>query len=124
GHPDVYAPAHRSLGNSERDMTREWGEVVVRANAGDVVIEPLQAGETNQTRTRSAADEVEHGDVLTPQAQIADLQDTLFLLADQTGGRLMLHGADVESAVGRAIDEARAYYVVTFTPPTRPPGTD
>src|SRR4029079_7359102 len=92
GHPDVYDPAHRSLGSGERDMTREWDEVVVRANAGDVIIAAVQAGESNQVRVRTATSETKRGDGMTPQAQVGDLQDTLFLLAEQTGGRAVFHG--------------------------------
>jgi VWFA-related protein len=117
--PDIYDPGSRTLDDARFDTTRLWSEIAARANAGNVTIYAFQA-ELGPSRFPSSAEARVSGQLESAHSRaIANLQEPLFILAEGTGGRAALGGGDLRRELGRAIDELRGQYLLSYTPPTR-----
>ena len=98
------------------DASNEWYLLAAQASAQRVVFFPLQASGLlgfakplgGQVRTTA------HVETLLRR----DPQDTLTLLAGETGGSAILHTNDFASALSEALEGANQSYVLGFTPPT------
>ncbi|MDA8016382.1 MAG: VWA domain-containing protein [Thermoanaerobaculia bacterium] len=95
------------------DTTEQWYQLAARANRNNVTFYPLQAsglrdssfgGVTTQTRGASSVVDLGRG---------LNQQDSLVLLATETGGRAILHQNRVGDALGRMSGELRDYYLLS-----------
>ena len=112
---DVYMPDHRALDAGAYDTTGRWEEVAARANAGNVSIYTFQAGPSAELATieyphsrPTMGGEASHK---------ANLQESLFVVADRSGGRASFDGADLERELASTVGELQSYYLLTYTPP-------
>jgi VWFA-related protein len=115
---DIFGPQHRTLDMTRYDATGLWRDVAARANAGNVSLYTVQAGEAMGGAAADAA--LERGDtsVATKARAAGNLQETLFLLADETGGRALFGRGDVRGELAGAVAELRERYVLAYSPPT------
>jgi VWFA-related protein len=113
---DIYDAQHHTTDTTAHDTTPRWEEVAARANAGNVSIYTFQAGpgvdlaaDIPQVRATAA----------TNAMQRADRQESLFVLADRSGGRAWLTGLDLGWQLSSTVGELQSYYLLTYTPPLR-----
>ncbi|HVS01927.1 MAG TPA: VWA domain-containing protein [Thermoanaerobaculia bacterium] len=113
---DRYNPQFGGMDSARYDMTAGWRELTARANAGNVSIYTFQAGQPDGAQLSSAADALGTTSVATKARRSGGLQDTLFLLAEQTGGRASLHGSDISADVATSLVDLREYYLLSYQP--------
>ncbi len=113
--PDIYDAAHRTLEASAHDTSGRWEEVAARANAGNVSIYTFQAGPTTELATPDYPQA--RPSMALEASQKANRQESLFVLADRSGGRAWLDGRDLESELADTVGELQSYYLLTYTPP-------
>jgi VWFA-related protein len=114
---DIFGPQHRTLDMTRYDATSLWRDVAARANAGNVSLYAVQAGEILGA-VLSDAGLAEGGPTAGAKASaLANHQETLFLLADETGGRALFGRGDVRAALAGAVDELRRHYELAYSPP-------
>jgi VWFA-related protein len=113
---DIYDAQHHTMDTSGHDTTPRWEEVAARANAGNVSIYTFQAGpgadlaaDIPQVRATAATNAVLR----------ADRQESLFVLADRSGGRAWLTGLDLGRQLSSTVGELQSYYLLTYSPPLR-----
>jgi VWFA-related protein len=115
--PEVFGPAHHTLDALRFDTSSLWEDVAARANAGNVSLYTLQAGHPTEARLGNAQTP---SHIVTTTGVVerhaGNLQETLFRLADQTGGRAFLNGGDPTGSVSEAIQELRSYYSAGYAP--------
>ena len=96
------------------DTTRQWREIAAYANAQQVSIYPIQAtglqtldaaGVSNVRTTQSFA-----------QAALGNPRDSLFLIADETGGEAFFDTNRFGDALVEAASDAEVGYQITFEP--------
>ncbi|MCM2269761.1 MAG: hypothetical protein NDJ75_06645, partial [Thermoanaerobaculia bacterium] len=114
---DIFGPEHRTLDATRFDATGLWRDVAARANAGNVSLYTVQAGEPLGGGSADASVEIGSASVATRAAAAANQQQSLFLLADQTGGRALLGRGDVRGELRAAVDELREHYLLAYAPP-------
>lgn len=115
--PENFGAEFRRTEANRYDMTGRWEQVAARANAGNVSIYTFQAG-ASQLHGVSAAESIDMTvSPATASRQQVNLQETLFRLAEQTGGRASLSGFAASKEVDVALAELRSYYLVAYTPP-------
>lgn len=114
---DIFGPEHRAFDSTRYDATGIWRDVAARANAGNVSLYTVQAGEPLGGGQVDASVEIGSTSVATRAAAAANQQQTLFLLADQTGGRALLGRGDVRGELAAAVDELREHYLLAYAPP-------
>ena len=115
---DIYGHEHHTTDANRYDTTSLWQEVAAVANTGNVSIYTIQAG-VFEVASMTASQG--HRGTLSSWSsadESANLQGTLFLLADQTGGRALFGGANDPQSLARLVDELRSHYLLAYTPPT------
>ena len=113
---DVFDAQHHTMDASAHDTTPRWEEVAARANAGNVSIYTFQAGATKDL----AADIPQvRATMATNAAMQADRQESLFVVADRSGGRAWLSGLGLAEQLSSTVGELQSYYLLTYTPPLR-----
>ena len=118
-HPDIYDAAHRTMEANLYDTSSRWEEIAARANAGNVSIYTFQAGLTPDLAPPSDQPQVRPSTAVNSYNK-ANRQESLFVLADRSGGRAFLDGGDLGPALASTLDELSSYYLLTYTP--RSPG--
>jgi VWFA-related protein len=115
---DIYDAEHRTMETNTNDTSARWEEVAARANAGNVSIYTFQAGPSTVLASIESPAQV-RGTPATDARMRADLQESLVLLADRSGGRAWLDGVDLGGALSSTVGELQTYYLLTYSPPTR-----
>ncbi|HVS01926.1 MAG TPA: VWA domain-containing protein [Thermoanaerobaculia bacterium] len=105
-----------AMDSARYDMSASWAELTARANAGNVSIYAFQAGQPEGLQPGSAAELLGGPSLLAKGRRSGGLQDTLFLLADETGGRASLHGSDISADVALGLADLRDYYLLGYQP--------
>ena len=110
---DIYDAQHHTTDTSAHDTTPQWEEVAARANAGNVSIYTFQAA----TATNLASDIPQvRASAATNAAMQADRQESLFVVADRSGGRAWLTGVGLADQLASTVGELQSYYLLTYTP--------
>ena len=98
----------------EFDTTQVWSRLASHANTYQVSFYTLQARQRSD-RSSTVTDTRTSMNVEMEGAR--NRQDTLFMLADETGGAAMLDANDVEPALARMQNDSQANYQLAFEPP-------
>lgn len=109
-----FDPVQGRLDRDKNDTTSHWQVFTARANAQGVIVHTVQASGLS-THRNAAVD----GARMTFEADVAgrrNLQDTLVLLASETGGRALLDANDLGPGLDAVLDEARSAYQLAFAP--------
>lgn len=107
---------------NELDTTRDWQRLAAHANVEQVSFYPVQAAGLGVTRLVDVASDIQMtGQTLTFGAR--NRQDTLDLIARETGGRATLNSNDPALGVEAALTDSRTHYLVAFRPSATEPGT-
>lgn len=114
---DIFGPDHRTFDAARYDSAGLWREVAARANAGNVSLYMVQAGDPLGSGLADADLDSGTTTPATRAGAIGNAQQTLFFLADQTGGRALLGRGDSRAELAAAIDELRRHYTLGYTPP-------
>ncbi len=114
-------PVSARLRMTDLDTTREWQQLAAHANAHQVSFYPIQA-QGLKDQTISVASDVRMSSQ-TVSFGLRNLQDSLDLIARETGGRATLNTNDVAVGIERALDDARSYYLLAFKPAATEAGT-
>lgn len=100
---------------NELDTTRDWQRLAAHANVEQVSFYPVQASGLGVTRLVDAATDIQMtGQTLTFGAR--NRQDTLDLIARETGGRATLNSNDPALGVEAALTDSRTHYLLAFRP--------
>ncbi|HXT20860.1 MAG TPA: VWA domain-containing protein [Thermoanaerobaculia bacterium] len=129
---DIFDASHHTTDSSAFDTSPRWEEVAARASTGNVTIYTFQAGRNDApdmteltgggARARGNPKSVHPPQKLTPATiagQRADLQESLFVVADRSGGRAWLSGVDLARDLRSTVGELQTYYLLTYTPRER-----
>lgn len=100
---------------NELDTTRDWQRLAAHANIEQVSFYPVQAAGLSSTRLVDAATDIQMtGRTLT--FGVRNRQDTLDLIARETGGRATLNSNDPGLGVEGALADSRTHYLLAFKP--------
>ena len=97
------------------DTTDQWQALASDANAHQVSFYAVQASGLQGFSTRDIGTNVqETQDTVSFGAR--NLQDSLSLIAGETGGRAILNTNDISTGIGEMVDDSRSYYLLAFAP--------
>ena len=114
---DIYGHEHHTMDANRYDTSALWQEVAAVANTGNISIYTIQAGIFEVASMTTSQGHRGSLSSWSQADQSANLQGTLFLLADQTGGRALLGGANDPASLAGLVDELRTHYLLAYTPP-------
>lgn len=100
---------------AEFEMTREWRQLAALANAKEVSIYPLQASGLSVGRAAGV-----DNTTISMGAELAhrlDIEDSMNLIADQTGGSAIINTNDFATAMGEVLRETDRTYRLSYAPP-------
>jgi VWFA-related protein len=103
------------------DLSERWTRLAARANRQNVSFYMVRAGGAGGGP--SATTQLRLGSLETEAASRWNEQDTLLLLAEETGGRAVTAGSAFAPFVEGMLDELRAYYEVSFRADGVAPGS-
>ena len=109
-------PSHSRLEIVSLDTSNEWYLLAAQATAHRVAFYPIQSSGLAGGGFTSPINTSVRTTTLVQTMARRDPQDTLVLLASETGGSAILHAGDVGSALGDALQAAQETYVLGFTP--------
>lgn len=98
------------------DMTRQFQGLTQRANANRVTFYTLDAAGLRTFTYLDAANAHLSGSVNIDQAHFSNLQQSLRMMADETGGLAILGTNDFGPLLNRVADDFDSYYSLGFTP--------
>lgn len=113
---ELYDPRAATMEMHELDSTGLLDAVTAAANAHGVTFYTLQASSLGRTAFGSATAEGRGTDSVNLLAESGNLQDTLFALADETGGKALLDRVDFDRVLDEVAGELTRYYVLGFYP--------
>ena len=99
---------------SSFDTTEDWQRLAAHANAHQVSFYTLQASGP-QEYAQGAASGVRTS-LATAQLGVRNVQDSLALIAAETGGRALLNTNDFTGGVEAMVADARSHYLLAFEP--------
>jgi VWFA-related protein len=114
----AFNPQKARLDVQRYDTTDQWQTLSARANAYGVTLYMLQATSVVDTGAASASEQLRFQTPLTSWSERSNLQDPLFFLAKDTGGRAFLQGGQLESGLRAMVEDLRSYYLLGYVPPT------
>lgn len=106
---------------NELDTTGDWQRLASHANVHRVSFYTIQAGGVEDFLVSVANDVRMSGQTLAYGPR--NRQDTLDLVARETGGRALLNANDLSRRVAEALDDFRSHYLLAFQPVPSKPGT-
>lgn len=106
---------------NELDTTRDWQALAAHANAHQVTFYPVQAQGLDVQTVTATSDVRMSGSTIAFGSR--NLQDTLDLIARETGGRATLNTNDVPVGLERALADSRFHYLLAFKPTATEAGT-
>ena len=113
----AFNPQKARLDVQRYDTTDQWQGLSARANAYGVTLYMLQATSVVDTGAASASEQLRFQTALTSWSERGNLQDPLFFLAKDTGGRAFLQGGQLESGLRAMVEDLRSYYLLGYVPP-------
>jgi VWFA-related protein len=116
---------HALLDAQDYSAAKELHRLAAQASANRVTLYMLQASglEGNEAAVASYdPNERMMSSTAVNSTLRANLQASLSLLADETGGRAILHANDLRPDLDRMRDDFATYYSLAFTPPHRGDG--
>jgi VWFA-related protein len=115
---DIYSHPHHTLDTTRLDTSLTWERLTARANAANVTIYTFQGGTGRASGVSAELATTLQSPTVAANLQ-ANLQETLWLLADRTGGRASFAGSDIGLDMQRTLRELRGYYMISYAmPPT------
>ena len=113
GRTDVHSYAH--------DVLLSIQAAIGAASRANVALYPMdvQGGDTSDTLGDLGAPAADPSLGLTPshvQSEMRDAQETLVVMAENTGGFAALTPSDYENAFGRIVRESSEYYLLAYSP--------
>lgn len=112
-----FNPQKARLDVQRYDTTDQWQGLSARANAYGVTLYMLQATSVVDTGGANAAEPLRYQTQLTSWSERGNLQDPLFFLAKDTGGRAFLQGGQLEPGLRAMVEDLRSYYLLGYVPP-------
>ncbi len=120
GTPNRFDPKTAVFDMQSYDTTDQWRRLAAQASAQRVVFYPLYApGLTAPWRSRVDA---VRSTVRNEMSYVLNKQDTLSILADETGGQAQFSTNDFRPAVRAAIDESLASHELAYVSPAEGDG--
>lgn len=113
----AFNPQKARLDVQRYDTTDQWQGLSARANAYGVSLYMLQATSVVDTGAASATEHLRYQTQLTSWSERGNLQDPLFFLATDTGGRAFLQGGKIEPGLRAMVEDLRSYYLLGYVPP-------
>lgn len=107
-------PKKAALELAEFEMTREWRQLAALANSKEVSIYPLQA--SGLQAGRAAGVDNTTISMGAEFAQRVDIEDSMNLIADQTGGSVIKNTNDFATAMGEVLQESDRTYRLSYAP--------
>lgn len=111
-----FNPQKARLDVQRYDTTDQWQGLSARANAYGVTLYMLQATSVVDTGA-NATEHLRYQTQLTSWSERGNLQDPLFFLAKDTGGRAFLQGGQLEPGLRAMVEDLRSYYLLGYVPP-------
>jgi hypothetical protein len=108
---------------AELDTTPLWQDLAARANLEGVTFFTFETSGLAGHGTGGAELQTGLASTSTHNGMRRNRQDTLSLLAGETGGRAFLDENDVGRSLSRMLDDLRSYWLVSFRPPAAEAGT-
>lgn len=107
-------PKKAAMELAEFEMTREWRQLAALANAKEVSVYPLQASGLSVGRSAGV-----DNTTISMGAELAhrlDIEDSMHLIADQTGGSVIKNTNDFATAMGEVLQETDRTYRLSYAP--------
>ena len=104
----AFNPQKARLDVQRYDTTDQWQTLSARANAYGVTLYMLQATSVVDTGAASASEQLRFQTPLSSWSERGNLQDPLFFLAKDTGGRAFLQGGQLESGLRAMVEDLRS----------------
>lgn len=116
---DRWDPRYHRTDMFEFDTTKHWRRLGAHANAHNVTLYPVQASGLDNFGLVGNV----HTSQRTATFDHRNRQDSLFFIAEETGGKAILDTNDFGTRIRDMIDDSRAYYLLGFEPSKSPPGS-
>lgn len=114
----AYQPQEAGLDASRFQTGSLFDELTARANANRVTFFTLETyGPRSFSRTSAATDQVRTTSRRADQVRQASLQDSLFTMAERTGGQAILDTIDFAPALERVAQDLDTYYSLGYRLP-------
>lgn len=110
-----FDPATARVDMLSFDTTPEWQRLTAQANAQQVTFYPLQASGLGNLR-RSSVTAGHRTTAGTETALLRNQQNSLVLMAEETGGVALLNANDFERSLQQVFKETHSTYAIAFTP--------
>lgn len=95
------------------DTTEQWYQLAARANRNNVTFYPLQASGLSDPTFGGASTQTRGSSTVVDMGRSMNQQDSLVLLATETGGTAILHRNRFGDALERMTGELRDYYLLS-----------
>jgi VWFA-related protein len=114
---DQYRGASAIMESFNYDATRSFQAVTAKANENRVMFYAIDAAGLRTPEYVSAENRGGPGrGAYMENVRVANLQSTLYMLADETGGKAIVNRNNVLSALRQVSEELRNYYSLGFQP--------
>lgn len=100
---------------NELDTTRDWQRLAAHANVQQVSFYPIQAAGLSSTGLVDVASDIRMTG-RTLNFGVRNRQDSLDLIARETGGRAILDSNDPARGAEAALEDSRTHYLLAFEP--------
>jgi VWFA-related protein len=112
-----YAEGANLTQSFEFDASRRFRELTATANANRVTFYTIDAAGLRAYSSISAENQSAGQGVFIDQIQIQNLQSTLQMMAEDTGGRAILNSNQVGPQLDRIADDFKSFYSLGYSPP-------
>lgn len=105
--------------NSEFNVSRRFDELTAEANADRVTFYTIDAAGLRVYSSTSAenATQTAGGGVYIDSMNISNMQSTIQMIAEKTGGMAIINTNQVGPELGKIADDFNSYYSLGYTPP-------
>ncbi len=127
GSDSQYDARQAALDAQKYSTTKAFQELTAHANAQRVTLYTLQASGLQGNASAAAEFEVNEGVLQLPsvsQVERANLQNSMFVLASDTGGRAILNANDLTHDLAHIQEDFATYYSLAYSPPHNGDGRD
>jgi VWFA-related protein len=102
---------------SEFDTSRRFDELTAQANANRVTFYTIDAGGLRVYSSTTAENQTAGQGVYIDSINISNLQSTLQLMAEKTGGTYVLNANNVGPQLDKMAEDFNTFYSLGYTPP-------
>jgi VWFA-related protein len=103
--------------NSEFDTSRRFDELTAQANANRVTFYTIDAGGLRTYSSTTAENQTAGQGVYIDSINISNLQSSLQMMAEKTGGMYVINANNVGPQLDRMADDFNTFYSLGYTPP-------